>query len=167
MKEFTVAALDPEYETFVIHIAALSLDPGDEVHPSRKAQIAHLKADGVFTKVLSKYADFVDLFSPELAAKLFKHTRINNHAIELVDDWQLSYSPIYSLSSLELEILKAYIKNNLANGFIRPSKSSAGALVFFDKKPDGSLRLCMYYQDLNNLTIKNWYPLLLVRKLLN
>ncbi len=42
---------------------------------------------------------------------------------------------------MELEILKAYIKNNLASGFIKPSKSPAGAPILFDKKPDSSLRL--------------------------
>ena len=68
---------------------------------------------------------------------------------------------------MELETLKAYIKNNLANRFIRPSKSLAGALILFDKKPDGSLRLYVDYQGLNNLTIKNWYPLPLVGELLD
>ncbi len=68
---------------------------------------------------------------------------------------------------MELEILKAYIKNNLANSFIRPSKSSAGALILFDKKPDGDLRLCVDYQGLNNLTIKNQYPLPLVEESLD
>ena len=68
---------------------------------------------------------------------------------------------------MELEILKGYIKNNLANGFIRASKSPAGVSILFDKKPDSSLRLCVDYWDLNNLTIKNWYPLLLVRESLD
>ncbi len=61
-KEFAAAALDPEYEAFVVHVAALSMYSGDEVHPSKKAQIAHLKADGAPTKVPSKYADFADVF---------------------------------------------------------------------------------------------------------
>ncbi len=39
-KEFAVVALDPEYEAFVVHVAALSVDSGDEIHPSRRAQIA-------------------------------------------------------------------------------------------------------------------------------
>ena len=61
-----------------------------------------------------------------------------------------------------METLKTYIKTNLANGFIRPSKSPAGAPILFDRKPDGSLRLCVDYRGLNNLTIKNRYPLPLI-----
>ena len=68
---------------------------------------------------------------------------------------------------MELEMLKAYIENNLANIFIKFFKFPAGAPIFFDKKLDSNLRLCMDYQGLNNLTIKNWYPLLLVRKSLD
>ncbi len=63
---------------------------------------------------------------------------------------------------MELEILKAYIKNNLRNGFIKPSKFLVGVPILFDKKLDSSLRLCVDYRDLNNLTIKNRYPLPLV-----
>ena len=68
---------------------------------------------------------------------------------------------------MKLKSLKAYIKNNLANSFIKPFKSLARACIFFDKKPDNSLRLYIDYQGLNNLTIKNWYLLLLVRKSLD
>ncbi len=132
------------------------------MHPSKRAQIAQLKADEAPTKVPSEYADFADVFSPKLATELPEYTGINDHAIELVDDRQLPYGPIYNLGPVELETLKAYIKNNLASGFIRPSKSPAGALILFDKKADGSLRLCVDYQGLNNLTIKNRYPLPLV-----
>ncbi len=137
------------------------------MHPSRRAQIAHLKADEAPTKVPSEYADFADIFSPKLAVELPKHTEINDHAIELVDDRQPLYGPIYSFGPVELEILKAYIENNLASSFIWPSKSPAGALILFDKKPDGSLRLCMDYRSLNNLTIKNQYFLPLVGKSLD
>ena len=163
-KEFVAAALDPEHKVFVVHIAAFSVNSDDKIHLSKKAQIAYLKADEAPTKVPSKYTDFVDIFLSKLAAKLPKHTEINDHTIELVNDWQSLYNPIYSLSSVELKILKAYIKNNLANGFIRPSKSSTGALILFDKKLDSILRLCIDYRGFNNLIIKNLYPLLLVKK---
>ena len=134
------------------------------MHPSKRAQIAHLKADEAPTKVPSKYAGFIDVFLPKLAAKLLEHTEINDYTIKLVDDWQPPYGPIYSLGPMELEILKAYIKNNLTNGFIRPFKSLAGALIFFDKKSNSNLRLCIDYQGLNNLIIKNQYLLPLVGK---
>ncbi len=115
------------------------------MHPLRRAQIAHLKADEAPTEVASEYADFVDVFSPKLAVELSEHTGINDHAIELVDDWQPPYGLIYSLRSVELKPLKAYIENHLASGFIRSSKSPAGASILFDKKPNGNLRLCVDY----------------------
>ncbi len=115
------------------------------MHPSRTAQITYLKADETPTKVSSKYADFADDFLSKLAVELPEHTGINDHAIKFVDDWQPPYGPIYSLGPIELEILEAYIENNLTSDFIRPSKSPAGAPILFNKKPDGSLRLCVDY----------------------
>ena len=85
-KEFAATVLDLKYKTFVIHIAALSINPGDKLYPSRRAQIAYLKVDNVRTKVPSEYADFVDVFSPKLAPKLPEHTGIHDHTIELVDN---------------------------------------------------------------------------------
>ncbi len=87
---------------------------------------------------------------------------MNDHAIKLEEGKQLPYGPIYSPGSVELETLKTYIESNLNNGFIRPFMSPAGAPILFDRKPDGSLRLCVDYPGLNNLTIENRYPLLLI-----
>ena len=44
-------------------------------------------------------------------------------------------------------------------GFIRPSTSPWGAPILFAKKKDKNLRLCIDYQQLNKVTIKNRYPL--------
>ncbi len=81
-KEFAAAALDPEHEAFVVHVAALSIDSGDEMHPSRRAQIAHLKVDELSSKVPGEFADFIDIFFPKLAVELPEHTGINDHAIK-------------------------------------------------------------------------------------
>ena len=66
-----------------------------------------------------------------------------------------------------LETLKAYIETHLKTGFIQLFKSHTGVLILFDKKPDGSLRLYVNYQVLNNLIIKNRYPLPLIDKSLD
>ena len=172
--KFAAVALNPEYETYVIHVTSLSstllASLGStplNVHPSRRPQISGLIAEEAFTKVPAEYSDFADIFSPDLAFKLPKYTGINNHAIELINSQQPPYGPIYSLRLVELETLKAYIEINLANGLIRPSKSPAGAPILFDQKSDSSFWLCVDYQSLNNLTIKNWYPLPLIGELLD
>ena len=169
-KVFAAAILDPGYETFVVHIASLeslsSTQEGD-VHPSYRAQIAALVANKASTWIPTEYSDFADVFSPELASELSENTGINNHAIKLVDDWQPSYRPIYSLGPVELETLKIYIMTKLKIGFIRPFKFPAKTPIYFDKKSDSSLWLYVNYWGLNNLTIKNQYPLPLVRESLD
>ena len=157
-KEFATAVLNEDDKTFVVHIAALSV--GSNIHLSRQAQIASLDVEEV--TIPAEYLDYTDVFSPNSVAELPKHTGINDHPINLIDDKQPSYGPIYILGPVELETLKTYIETNLANGFIKPSKLPAGALILFILKKDGSLRLCIDYQGLNNLTIKNRYPLSLI-----
>lgn len=106
----------------------------------KKAQIAYQKVHEAITKIPSKYVDFVEVFSLKLATKLFKYIEFNNLAIKLVNDQQSAYSPIYNLSLVELETLKLYIKNNLANGFIKLSKSLVQVSTFLNKNLDGNLR---------------------------
>ena len=168
-KEFASSALDSEHKTYVIHIRSFSsvvlpssflLDAN--VHLSRRPQIFSLITKETFIKVSVKYSNFTDVFSLDLTSKLPEHTRINDHNIELVDDQQPLYGPIYSLGPVELETLKAYIETNLANNFIRLSKSLANAPILFNRKSDSFFWLCVNYRGLNKLTIKNQYPLLLI-----
>ena len=135
------------------------------INPAKKAQIASVLIKKVTGP--AKYLAFANIFSKKLAELLSEQTRINEHAITLEESKQPSYRPIYSLTHVELETLKTYIKINLANGFIQPSKSPADAPILFVCKPDGSLRLCVDYWGLNNLTIKNRYPLPLINESLN
>ena len=132
---------------------------------AKKAQLALLLAEKV--TVPTEYSDFADVFLEKSANVLPEQTRANEHAIELEKSKQLSYGPIYSLGPVELKMFKTYIEINLSNGFIRASKSPAGALILFVRKPNGSLRLCVDYRGFNNLTIKNQYPLPLIGKSLD
>jgi hypothetical protein len=59
----------------------------------------------------------------------------------------------------DLVELKKQIEELLSKGFIRPSSSPWGAPTVFVDKKDGSRRLCIDYRSLNEITIKNKYPL--------
>ena len=95
--------------------------------------------------ILAEYSDYNNVFLLENITKLPENTRINEHTIKLEEDKQPLFGPIYSLEPVELETLKTYIKINLANDFICPSKSPAGALILFDRKLDKSFHLCVDY----------------------
>ena len=142
--EFAAAALNADDETFMVHIATLAEPTTMPIHPSRQAQVATLTSEE--TGIPAEYSDFSNVFSSDSAAELPEHTGINDHPIDLLDNKQLPYGPIYSLGPVKLEMLKTYIKANLASGFIRPSKSLAGAPILFVQKKDDSLRLCVDYQ---------------------
>ncbi len=163
-REFARAALDKNSETFVVHVSVLE---ATTIHLSRAAQIAALQWDKAPTKIPAEYSDYADVFSSDLAMELPENTGLNDHSIELVEGKQPPYGPIYALSPVELKTLKTYIETHLKTGFIRPSKSPASAPILFDKKPDGSLRLCVNYRGLNNLTIKNRYPIPLIGEALD
>ena len=157
---FTAVALNADNETFMVHVAAPTKPTIMLIQPFCQAKVAALTSEE--TGIPAEYSDFFDVFSSDSTTKLPEHTKINNYPINLLDDIQPPNGPIYSLRLVELEILKTYIKAKLASGFIRPSESSASASILFIQKKDGSLHLCVDYRGLNNLTIKNRYPLPLI-----
>jgi hypothetical protein len=55
--------------------------------------------------------------------------------------------------------LKKQITESQAKGFIHHSSSPWGAPVIFVEKKDGTQRICVDYRSLNEVTIKNKYPL--------
>ncbi|GKA68802.1 putative reverse transcriptase domain-containing protein [Tanacetum coccineum] len=65
----------------------------------------------------------------------------------------------YRLAPSEKKELSVQLQELSDKSFIRPSSSPCGAPVLFVKKKDGSFRMCIDYQELNKLTVKNRYPL--------
>nr|GEV42378.1 putative reverse transcriptase domain-containing protein [Tanacetum cinerariifolium] len=65
----------------------------------------------------------------------------------------------YRLAPSEMKELAEQLQELPEKGFIRPSSSSWGEPVLFVKKKDGSFRMYIDYQELNNLTVKNRYLL--------
>jgi hypothetical protein len=66
---------------------------------------------------------------------------------------------LYRMPPNELAELKTQLQDLLEKGFIRPSSSPWGCPAIFVKKKDQTLQMCVDYRSLNEVTIKNKYPL--------
>ena len=80
-------------------------------------------------------------------------------SIDLVPGAEPISQHVYRVNNSELVELKKKVDELQDKGFIRSSSSPWGAPVLFVPKKDGSVRMCIDYRALNNLTIKNRYPL--------
>lgn len=140
------------------HSVNLVVKPTKSIEPSIPASPVSIP---------EKYADLSDVFS-KTKAELLPEQRIYDCPIPLKDENESPpFKPIYNLSQPEMKELHAYIDEQLKKGFIRRSTSSSGAPIFFTSKKDGSLRPCIDYRGLNEMTIKNRHPLPLIDTLLN
>jgi transposase InsO family protein len=135
--------------------------------PILMLQVASVAATGETTAFIlpPEFQDFEGVFSVEEAGKLASHYT-TDHAIDIGDQTP-PYGPLYNLSARELEVLRRYLVEAEAKGWIRPSTSPAGAPVLFVPKKDGGLRLCVDYRGLNKITRKNRYPLPLISETLD
>ncbi|GMP80823.1 hypothetical protein CsSME_00035786 [Camellia sinensis var. sinensis] len=109
---------------------------------------------GMFPKVVCEYT----YVFPEDLTKLLPHREVE-FLINLVLGTTLITMSPYRFAPAELLVLKEQLQELSDKSFIFPSTSLWGALTLLAKKKDGSLRLCIDYRKLNNVTIKNKYPL--------
>lgn len=85
-----------------------------------------------------------------------------DHQIDLVPVTKPPARAPYRMSQPELAELRKQLKELLDAGLLQPAKSPYGAPVLFQKKQDGSLRMCVDYRALNKVTFRNNYPIPLV-----
>ena len=111
-----------------------------------------------------QYREWASVFSEEEINKLPEHSPWD-HEIKLVEGTTPPFGPIYPLNEKELQVLREYIKKQMAAGKIRLSKSPAGSPILFTPKADGTLRLCVDYRGLNKITVKDRTPLPLMTEL--
>ncbi|XP_071925131.1 transposon Tf2-1 polyprotein [Coffea arabica] len=107
--------------------------------------------------------EFSDVFPEEL--KTLPPDREVEFKIDLVPGTAPISKTPYRMAPAELKELKIQLQDLLEKGFVKESDSPWGAPVLFVKKKDGSLRLCIDYRGLNEVTIKNKYPLPLIDSL--
>ncbi|KAJ1164023.1 hypothetical protein NDU88_004470 [Pleurodeles waltl] len=111
------------------------------------------------------YLEFQDVFQKPSKPVLPPH-REYDCAIPLEPGTIVPFGRMYSLTEPEREVLKEYLDENIQSGLIVPSSSPAGAPLFFVPKKTKDLRPCLDFRGLNKITIKDRYPLPLIRDIL-
>ncbi len=106
----------------------------------------------------AEYHDISEVFCKQRAFSLPPH-RPYDCAIDLLPGSTFPRSRLYNISRPERVAMEEYINNSLAAGIIRPSSSPLGAGFFFVGKKDGTLRPCIDFRGLNDITVKNKYSL--------
>jgi hypothetical protein len=91
---------------------------------------------------------------------LLPHRPEINHAIKLEKDKlnkekNVPWEPLYNITKEELLVLRKTLIDYLKKGWIRVNKSLVGAFVLFVRKPGDSLRFCVNYRKLNEITKKD------------
>ncbi|GJU88399.1 putative reverse transcriptase domain-containing protein [Tanacetum coccineum] len=116
------------------------------------------KSEGKQLKDVPIVQDFSEVFPEDLPG--LPPARPVEFQIDLIPGAAPVARAPYRLAPSEMKELSEQLQELSDKGFIRPSSSPWGAPVLFVKKKDGSFRMCIDYQELNKLTVKNRYPLL-------
>ena len=129
------------------HMGVTASEPSEQLHP-----VGARPTDGI--RVV---CEFPDVFPDSLPGMP------PDREIEFIIDLLPGTAPIakrqYRMAPPELALLKESIDELLAKGYIRPSSSPWAFPVLFAEKKDGGQRMCVDYRALNEVTIKNKYPL--------
>lgn len=90
-----------------------------------------------------------------------------DHKIKLVSGAEPQIRAPYRFNSAELVELKRQLTKLLARGYVRHNKLPFGAPIFFMNKNGSQLRMCIDYRAINQVTVRNNYPLSRVDDLLD
>jgi len=154
-----------------IEICAMTSDEtqGAIDDPEEEVQVLWVKennADQAPTFQLPKeYREFATLFEEEPDQEALPKHKEWDHSMPLLPGKQPAKQPVRPLSAEKLEVLRKYLDDNLRKGLIRESQSPAGYPILFVRKGENDWRLCVDYRGLNDITVKNSYPLPLLSEL--
>ena len=115
--------------------------------------------------VPERFHEWIKVFGKKQSERM-PTRKVWDHAIDVKKGFVPRKGKVYLLLREEREEVRKFIEEQLRKGYIRPSKSSQTAPVFFVGKKDGKKRMVQDYQYLNEWTIKNNYPLPLISDVL-
>ena len=149
---------------------AFSRRSGDQLFSATLNDVQKALAPKTHTDPRNSCPDWLlpvlDVFDRKKATKLPPSRLGLDTNINLLPGTKPPSMPLYFMSRDKLLVLRKTLYELLDAGFIRASKSSAGAPVIFVRKPGGGLRFCVDYRGLNPVSAKDGYPLPLIHETL-
>ncbi|SLM33518.1 Ribonuclease H-like domain [Lasallia pustulata] len=142
-----------DWETRTVRIGTNTVGSHNEI--STLAQIG----------IPAEYAEYEEMFKEQADHDALPEHQTWDHEIPIVPGKNPEKQPIYPISEAKLEVLRKYIDENKAKGFIQESTSPVGYPILFVQKKDGTQQRCVDYRKLNTITVKNSYPLPLISEL--
>ena len=116
--------------------------------------------DGKYAELLKQQSlnKYPTLFPETLPPELPPSDRVT-HGIELIPNAKIPPRKLYRQSVSELSETKKQLTEYINTGHIRPSTSPFGAPILLVLKKDGTMRMCIDYRGLNDITVKNTFPI--------
>nr|GEW13959.1 putative reverse transcriptase domain-containing protein [Tanacetum cinerariifolium] len=157
-----IRGLAPEIKPYVTSskptsIQSTNLEVRIECPEGNLKQLKAMKVSELKLKDILVVREFCRVFLEDLSG--LPPSREVEFRIDLIPEAMPVVKSPYRLKPSKMKKLSNQLKELQDKGFIRPSSSPWGALMLFVKKKDGSFRMCIDYQELNKLTIKNRYHL--------
>ena len=134
---------------------------------NRKVRSLQAKPEKKMSEMVpQQFHQYLDIFEKKPSERM-PLRKTWDHAIDLNENFVPRKAKLYPCSPIERAEIDAFIDDQLAKGYIRPSKSDQTSPIFFIPKKDGKKCMVQDYRHLNEFTIKNNYPLPLIPELIN
>jgi hypothetical protein len=153
----------------IAQVCAVFVRPTKNGPPEPKKSSAEILASipgGTNPRVKGILAGFIESVLPEEPPPGIPPKRGVEHAIELKPEARPPVPrPLRHGSSREAEVMREYIDAGLKSGQLQPSTSPYGSMALVVLKKDGTPRVVIDYRAVNEITVKNKYPLPLMDEL--
>jgi len=144
-------------------IVRWAVDKKENWGQEKEIEADHRKVEEMVPKQFHKW---LKVFGKVESEKILVR-KVWNHAIDLNNNFKASRARVYPLSRNEKEEVQKFINKHLKKGYIRPLKSPQISPVFFIEKKNKDKHMVMDYHRLNKQTVKNNYPLPLIKDLVD
>ncbi|KAM0691543.1 hypothetical protein Q7P36_007742 [Cladosporium allicinum] len=117
-------------------------------------------------KLPLEYHEFADVFKHKSEFTVLPHRPSIDHAINLKPGAKPPYKRGFAMNPTQLAAVKKCVDEGTGNDTVVPSNSPCASLVLLVKKPSGGICVCVDYRALNALTVKDRYPIPLIKETL-